>query len=52
MGLFDLLADVIAAPVTIPIKAVEMTIKSAESAPDLAEKIIENIENAIDEVGK
>ena len=52
MGLFDMLAEVIAAPLTLPIKAVALTVKAAESLPDLANSVIEKVSDAIDKVGE
>lgn len=51
MGFFDMLAEVIAAPITLPIKAVELGIKAGEALPDLAEEVIEKVEKALERVG-
>ena len=52
MGLFDsltdLAAEVIASPVTLTAKAIDVTIKTAEAIPEVAEKTIDKIEKAVD----
>lgn len=52
MGLFDFVAEVIAAPLTIPAKALDITIKTVESLPDLAEKVVDKVEDAFDKIGE
>lgn len=52
MGFFDILAEVIAAPVTITAKTIDLSIKAVESAPDLVEKVIEKVEDSFDNIGK
>lgn len=56
MGMFDSLTDfaaaVVASPVTLAAKAVEVTVDVVAAVPDVAEKAIENIEQAVDKIGK
>lgn len=55
MGIFDTLTDiaaeVVASPLTVTAKAVDLTIKTAEAIPVVAEKAIEKVEDAFDKIG-
>lgn len=47
----ELLADVLALPVTLASEAVNSVIKTVEAAPAVAERAFEKIEDAFDRIG-
>ena len=55
MGMFDFLTDVaaevVAAPLTLTAKAVDLTVKTAEAIPVVAEKAVDKVADAFDKIG-
>lgn len=51
MGLFDFVVEVIAAPVTVTAKVINTTIKTVEHLPELAEAVIDKVDEAISKIG-